>query len=129
MERLTFRKPRNHFDVLPHPSCITFDDGKVTRRTFPWIHFGEARWAYAEPDVIYIEIAGYLVSVIGYNLGALYTAIEEHQLLRIRAHPEFANSPDHAQDSFATQIRFSNLPSVRSKTKEKKAPELDLENG
>lgn len=129
MDRLSFRKPRNHFDTLPHPGCITFDDGKVMRRTLPWIHFGEARWTYAEPDVIYIEIAGFLVSIIGYNLGPLFTALEEHQLLRVRAHPEFATSTDHTQDSFATQIRFSNLPSIRAKTKGHKLPQLDLEIG
>jgi hypothetical protein len=127
MERLTFRKPRNHFDTLPHPSCITFDDGKLMRRTLPWIHFGEARWTYAEPDVIYIEIASFLVSIIGYNLGPLFIALEEHQLLRVRAHPEFATSTDHAEDSFATQIRFSNLPAVRGKAKTNRPPELELE--
>jgi len=101
----------------------------VTRRPFTRIHFSETRWTYTEPDAIYLEVAGYFVSIIEYNIAPLYTAIEEHRLLRIRAHPEFANSADHAQDSFATQIRFSNLPTVRSKTKEKKAPELELEMG
>jgi len=65
----------------------------VTRRPFTRIHFSETRWTYTEPDAIYLEVAGYFVSIIEYNIAPLYTAIEEHRLLRIRAHPEFANSP------------------------------------
>ena len=106
MDAPPLRKPRNYFDTSQRPVHVTFDDGKNQRRNFPWLHFVEARWEYADPDAIKIFIGDLLVLVVGHNLAPLYTAIEEQTLARIRALPELARDRDHDPDSFATGIRF-----------------------
>jgi hypothetical protein len=126
MERLSFKKPRQHFDTAPHPTHVTFDDGK-TKRNLPWMHYAEALWDSAQPDVIKVEISEWIVMLTGYNLGALFAAIEEHTLLRVRAHPEFM--ANHDDDCLVAEIRFvrpvtMELPPLRSK--KGKTPQMDL---
>jgi|APLak6261664116_1056043.scaffolds.fasta_scaffold49371_2 hypothetical protein len=76
-----FRKPKLHFDTASRPSHVTFDDGKVLKRNIPWSHYVEARWEYGEPDIVKIEIGGWLVVIRGHNLGPLFIAIEDQMLL------------------------------------------------
>lgn len=104
MERLPFRKARHYFDTAPHPSHVTFDDGLTLRRNLSWMHFAEARWEYAEPELITVEIGDWVVLLNGYNLGPLFAAIEEHTLLRVRAQPGL--QVGHDGDSFVLQLRF-----------------------
>ena len=85
MERLAFKKPAQAFETAAHPSHVTFDDGKSTRRNVPWMRYIEARWDHDAPEVIQIEIGEWIVMIFGYNLGPLFEAIEEHTLLRVRA--------------------------------------------
>jgi hypothetical protein len=125
MEKLSFKKPRQHFDTAPHPTHVTFDDGK-TRTNLPWMHYARARWEYAHPDVIKIEISDWVVVLTGYNLGPLFVAIEEHTLLRVRAHPEMSVTND--DDSFVAEIRFVSPVTLEIPLKSKKAktPQMDL---
>ncbi len=104
MERSPLRKPRQYFDTAAHPSHVTFDDGTSVRRNLPWMHYAEAHWDYADPELITIEIGDWVVMINGYNLGPLFVAIEEHTLLRVRAQPEL--QVGHDGDSFVMQIRF-----------------------
>lgn len=106
------RRPRSLFDEGPHPPNVTFDDGESVRRTLPWSHFHSSDWSYADPTEIRIEIGEWQVVISGHNLEALFAAIESGKLLRIRAHPEFADDPTHEVDVFATQIRFIHLEST-----------------
>ena len=110
MERPFLRKPKLYFDAAASPSHVTFDDGKEQRRNIPWQHYVEARWDYAEPDTIKMEIGDWLVVITGHNILPLYAAIEEHTLNRVRAHPEFADDAAHGDDSFAVEIRFLKAP-------------------
>jgi hypothetical protein len=107
---LHLRKPKFHFDVGGNPSHVTFDDGKDQRRNFPWMHYVEARWEYAEPDLVKIEIGDCLVLVRGHNLAPLFQAVEDHALIRVRAQPELEHDPDREIDSFATGIAFMKAP-------------------
>lgn len=109
MERSLFKKGRQYFDTGQRPSHVTFDDGK-RRRNFPWLHYVEARWDSDEPESIYVTVGNWLVVIAGHNIIPLYTAIEEHTLSRVRAHPQFADDPAHTDDSFATEIRFLKVP-------------------
>lgn len=111
MERSLLRKPRQCFDTGVHPSHVTFDDGQQ-RRNLPWIHYIEACWTYAEPDVIKVMIGDWLVVITGHNLAPLFTAIEEHTLVRIRAQPEHQGNSERDVDAFATEIRFLPAASV-----------------
>jgi hypothetical protein len=106
-ERSSLRKPKLYFDTAASPSHVTFDDGKNQRRNLPWMHYAEARWDYAEPDTIKIEIGDWRVVVRGHNLAPLFLAIEEHALARIRAQPELAADREHELDTFAVEIRFT----------------------
>ncbi len=124
MERTTFKKPRQYFDTAARPSHVTFDDGKSLKRNFPWMHYIEARWDYGEPDVVKVLIGDWLVVIAGFNLAALFVAIEEHALTRIRAQPALARDREHAADSFATEICFIKAPQTSGKRKGQ--TELDL---
>lgn len=110
MERAPLRKPKLYFDAGANPSHVTFDDGKDQRRNLPWMHYVEARWDYAEPDTIKIEIGDWLVIVRGHNLAPLFLAIEEHSLVRLRAQPELHTDREHEADTFAVEIRFTKPP-------------------
>ncbi len=123
MEKPVFRKPRMYFDTATRPQHVTFDDGKALKRNFPWGHYVEARWDYAEPDTIKITIGNWLVVIAGYNLDPLYVAIEEHSLTRVGAHPEFEENAEHSDDTFATEIRFMRAPDAKPK---KGQAEFDL---
>lgn len=101
------RKAKDYFDTLVHPAHVTFDDGKATRRNFAWMHYLEARWDYAEPDTIRVEIGECVVTLNGCRLGSLFRAIEEQTLFRVKAMPEFETSKEHEIDSFVTLIRFA----------------------
>jgi len=50
--------------------------------------------------------------ISGHNLGALFRVIEEAKLARLKAHPEFADDPEHEDDVFATSIRFIHQESA-----------------
>ncbi len=126
MEKPVFRKPRQYFDTASHPSHVTFDDGKALKRNFPWAHYVEARWDYAEPDTIKVTIGNWLVVITGHNLDLLYAAIEDHSLTRLRAQPKFEGNAEHDADSFVTEIRFLKAP-VATKRKGQAELELDLE--
>lgn len=104
------RKPKLHFDTSAHASHVTFDDGKEIRRNIPWLHYVETRWAYGEPDILKIEIGGWLVVIRGHNLGPLFLAVEDHSLLRLRAQPELGQDRDREMDTFAIELRFSKPP-------------------
>lgn len=121
MDRSVFKKGRQYFDTAQRPSHVTFDDGQ-SRRNFPWMHYVEARWDSAEPEMIYVTIGNCQVTIRGHNIASLYTAIEDHALNRVRAHPEFANDPAHVDDSFAVEIRFMKAPENRKRGQS----ELDL---
>jgi hypothetical protein len=110
MDRPTFRKPKLYFDTSAHPSHVTFDDGKEQRRNIPWHDYVEARWDYAEPDVIRVEIGGCVVVIRGHNLAQVFQAIEDHALTRLKAQPELEQDREHEADSFATEIRFLKSP-------------------
>ena len=110
METPTLRKPRQYFDTATRPSHVTFDDGANHRRNFPWMHYVEARWEYADPDAIKVLIGDLLIVVTGHNLAALFTALEDQTLSRIRAQSELAKDREHTADSFATDIRFLKAP-------------------
>jgi hypothetical protein len=114
MERTSLRKPRQHFDVATHPSHVTFDDGKEMRRNLAWVNYTEARWEYAEPDIIKVEIGDWLIVITGYNLTPLFAALEEQTLVRVRAHPELKLDREREGDTFATAIRFLK-PGERSR--------------
>lgn len=101
------RKPKLHFDTTPNPSHVTFDDGKKMRRVIPWPHLVEARWEYAEPDIVKIEIGEWLMVIRGHNLGPLYVAVEEKTLLRVRAHPELEQEREREMDTYVIEIRFT----------------------
>jgi hypothetical protein len=128
MDKPTLRKPKLHFDSAAHPSHLTFDDGKEQRRNIPWHDYVEARWDYAEPDLIMMEIGGWLVLIHGHNLAPLFQAIEEHTLARLRAQPELENDREHEADTFAVQVRFMKPPAGagRAKPSGPVEPELDL---
>ena len=104
------RKPKPHFDTAANPSHVTFDDGKELKRNIPWLHYVEARWSYAEPDCIGIEIGEWLVVLRGHNLGPLFFSIEDHTLLRVRAQPELGQDRDRESDTFVTELRFTKPP-------------------
>ncbi len=110
MDRTPLRKPKLHFDTAAHPSHVTFDDGKDQRRNIPWLHYVEARWEYAEPDTIKMEIGEWLVVITGHNLAPLFLAIEDHALVRIRALPDLLQDHEREIDTFATAIRFLKPP-------------------
>ena len=100
------------FDEGQHPPSVTFDDGESFRRSLPWSHFHSADWDYADPTSIRIEIGEWQVVIGGHNLEALFRAIEAAKLLRICAHPKFADDPAHEGDVFATHIRFIHQDSA-----------------
>lgn len=123
MENPVFRKPRMYFETSNHPSHVTFDDGKVLKRNFPWAHYVEARWDYAEVDTIKITIGYWLVVIAGCNLYPLYAAIEDRTLSRLSAQRDFEGNTEHDADSFATEIQFMRAPDPKPK---KGQTELDL---
>jgi len=127
MDKVTLRKPKLHFDNAAHPSHVTFDDGKEQRRNLPWHDYVEARWDYAEPDLIMMEIGGWLVLIRGHNLAPLFQAIEEHTLARLRAQPELEHNRDHETDTFAGQIRFMKPPTGAGVAKPQRPAEPQLE--
>ncbi|MFT3784163.1 MAG: hypothetical protein QM790_19315 [Nibricoccus sp.] len=106
------RKPKLHFETEANPSHVTFDDGKESRRNIPWHHYVEARWEYAEPDVIFVEIAEWVVVLRGHNLGPLFLAIEMRTLLRIRAQPELAQEREREADTFVVEICISKTTGI-----------------
>lgn len=108
------RKPRHFFDTGERSEHVTFDDGRELRRNIPWVHYVEGCWDYAELNTLRVEIGNWLVLIRGYNLGPLFQAIEERTLIRLRAQPGLEGDPDHANDSFATEIRFVRAPSAPS---------------
>jgi hypothetical protein len=109
------RKPRLFFDEGAHPSGVTFDDGGRVRRNVPWSHFRCAEWDYEDPTLIRVEIGDWQVVISGHNLAGLFEAIESERLIRVQAHPEFAEDPAHEMDVFATSIRFIHLTSAATK--------------
>ncbi|MDP3071312.1 MAG: hypothetical protein Q8N18_13565 [Opitutaceae bacterium] len=110
------RKPKLHFDTAAHASHVTFDDGKALRRNLPWLHYVEARWDHGEPDILKIEIGGWLVVIRGHNLGPLYLAVEERSLLRLRAQPELGQDREREMDTFASELRFTKPPARATET-------------
>jgi hypothetical protein len=114
MERM-FRKGRQHFDTTTRPSHVTFDDGNNQRLNLPWMHYIQTRWDHGDQDCVKVLIGDWLVLITGHNLGPLFTAIEEHELIRIRAQPDLMRDPEHADDSFATEIRFLSAPDKKSR--------------
>lgn len=110
MDRLTLRRPKLHFDVGAGPSHLTLDDGQALRRNLPWVDYVQARWEYAHPDVIHLEIGDWLVAIRGHNLDPLFAAIEEHTLLRVRAQPDLERDGEHELDTFVTKIQFLEPP-------------------
>jgi hypothetical protein len=110
MNRMSLRKPRHHFDIAAHPSHVTFDDGKDLRRNLAWMNYSEARWEYAEPDIIKVEIGDWLIVISGYNLAPLFVVLEEQTLLRLRAQPQLKLDRERENDTFATAIRFLQAP-------------------
>lgn len=123
MEQPVFRKPRQFFDTTQRPSHVTFDDGTKERRNFPWAHYVDARWEYAEPETIKLTIGDWLVVIIGHRIDALFAAIADHTLSRVDAHPDFVGDAQRDADSFATEIRFLPAPAP---AKRKGQIELDL---
>jgi hypothetical protein len=106
------RKPKHFFDTGERAEHVTFDDGKELRRNIPWVDYVEGTWDYAELDTLRVEIGNWQVLIRGYNLGPLFQAIEERALVRLRAQPGLEGNPDHANDTFATEIRFQRAPTA-----------------
>jgi len=102
----TLRKPKLYFDTDAQPNHVTFDDGKETRRNFPWHKFSEAKWDYSEPDLLRVQMDEVVVMLRGHNLNPLFLAIESESLLRVRAQPELEDDRDREIDTFITEIRF-----------------------
>lgn len=105
----SLRKPRTFFEEAPRPPCVTFDDSERWRRNLPWMRYADADWDYSDPATIRLEIGDWKVVISGHNLGPLFAAIERAQLVRVEAHPEFADDPSHGEDVFVTSIRFIHL--------------------
>ena len=120
------RKPKLYFDVVARPSHVTFDDGKALKRNIPWSHYVEARWEYGEPDIVKIEIGGWLVVIRGHNLGPLFIAIEDQTLLRVRAQPELGQDREREMDTFAMEVLFKKTPAGNT-VKRPGQIEFDLE--
>lgn len=127
MDRPALRKPKLHFDAAVHPSHVTFDDGRELRRNIPWLHYVEARWDYAEPDVIKMEIGDWVVFIRGHNLAPLFLAIEDHTLARLRAQPELERDREHEADTFAVEVRFVKPPPGAGADKRRGQIEFELE--
>lgn len=127
MERTTFRKGRSFFDTAARPSHVTFDDGRNQRRNFPWMHYVEARWDYPDPATLKVLIGDWIVVITGHNLGALFVAIEDHVLTRIRAQPDLANDHERDADTFATEIRFMKAPEATGRRRGQSELDLGLE--
>lgn len=125
MEQPVLRKPRLHFDVVANANSVTFDDGKDLRRNIPWLHYVEARWEYAEPDTIKVDIGDWLVVLSGHNLDPLFHAIEEHTLMRVRAQAGWKEDSERTMDTFVTEIRFLKPP-VGIAAKRRGQVEFDL---
>ena len=89
------------------------------RRNLPWVRFLETVWDYADPGIVRVEIGDWQVIICGHNLAPLFKAIEAGQLQHIRAHPEFADDPNHEPDVFATSIRFVHLSALAPAAKQK----------
>lgn len=123
MDQPVLRKARHYFDTVPRPSHVTFDDGTQQRRNYPWAHYVEARWHYAEPDTIKVTIGDCMIVILGHRLETLYKAIADHTLAWVCAHPDYAADAERAQDSFATEIRFLQAPAP---PKRRGQIELDL---
>lgn len=126
MDRPAQRKPKLYFDTAVNPSHVTFDDGKDQRRNLPWMHYVEARWDYAEPDTIKMEIGDWVVFIRGHNLAPLFLAIEEHTLVRLRAQPELEQDREHEADTFAVEVRFVKPPPGPGADKRRGQIELEL---
>lgn len=124
MEGTVQRKPRLYFDTAAHPAHVTFDDGREQRYNFPWMHYLETSWEHGAADTLRLTIGDWQVTIVGHNLAALFQAIEEHRLVRLRAQPELAEDADHLTDSFATEIRFR--PAPRRRSRQKGLPGTDL---
>jgi len=88
--------------------------GRSNVRNIPWLHYVEARWDYAEPDTIKVEIGDWLVVINGHNLAPLFLAIEDHTLARIRAQPDLKQDREREIDTFVTEIRFTKPPAGNS---------------
>ena len=125
MEPPLQRKPKLYFETVANPSHVTFDDGKEERRNLSWLHYDVARWLYAEPDMIRLEIGDCVVVLHGHNLVPLFRAIEERTLLRVCAQLEFTGDRERERDSFVTEIKFSQLP-VSATAKRRAPTQLDL---
>ncbi len=125
MDRPSLRKPKLHFDVVANVSHITFDDGKEQRRNIPWLHYVEARWEYAEPDTIKMEIGDWLVVISGHNLGPLLRPLRTKRW-RVFA-PSLSGSRigEREIDTFVTEIRFMKPP-AGSAVKRRGQIEFDL---
>ncbi|MGH7947397.1 MAG: hypothetical protein ACREH8_14930 [Opitutaceae bacterium] len=89
------------------PGCTTSGRDGITRN----------------PDTIKMTIGDLLVVVTGHSLSPLSSAIEDHTLVRVCAHPKFEGNVDHDADSFAIEIRFMKAPDA---TKRKGQAELDF---
>jgi len=120
------RKPRLYFDTVAGPDHVTFDDGKEEWRNFPWSLYVVARWEYAEPDFLRIEIGDSIVVLRGHNLGPLKQAIEEHTLLRVRCRPELEEDHNNEPDSFVTGMVFRTAPPRAQKGGPGTQIEIDL---
>jgi hypothetical protein len=120
------RKPKLHFDTAAHPSHVTFDDGKELKRNIPWLHYVEARWEYGEPDILKIEIGGWLVVIRGHNLGPLFLALEDHTLMRVRAQPELEQDREREADTFASRIQFEKMSAKSAEGDGPRQIEFDL---
>ena len=127
MDRPTLRKPKLHFETVAGPSHVTFDDGKERRLNLPWTHYVQARWDYAEPDTIKIEIGEWRVVLRGHNLAPLFRVIEEQTLIRIRARPDLEADRENEADSFATRISFLKISPAGPGKAVQNQQELELE--
>jgi len=92
--------------VDPIANKVIFTDG----RELPWQHYVEARWEYGEPDLVKIEIGGWVVGIRGHNLGPLFLAMEDHTLTRVRAQPALDGDREREVDTFVIELRFTKPP-------------------
>ena len=113
MDRL-LRKPKLFFETDANPSHLSFDDGKESHRVIPWSHLVEARWDYAERDVIKMEIGDWLVVIRGHNLEPLLRVIANRTLSHLRAEPGLARERERDLDTFVTELRFLRPPAEAS---------------
>ena len=106
------RKPKLYFDTVANAHTMSFDDGSIHRRNYPWLQYAETRWERSDESTLLIKIGEVVVKLRGHNLGPLYAAIADHSFCQVKAMPAFENDPDKMMDTYVIEIEFLVQPSA-----------------